>query len=68
MSKIPAVFLETLVGLTEEEAFDRCNSAGVACRTRTRGGKGMVGTADYRNDRVNLHLGENGLVLRASTG
>lgn len=65
--KVPQVFLDCLLGLTEDEARDRCTSAGLRMRVRRIDGKGMVGTNDFRNDRVNVHL-DRGLVTKAHPG
>ena len=43
-----------LIGLTPEVAAKVCEANGYRLRVRTRDGQGMVGTADFRQDRINV--------------
>jgi hypothetical protein len=56
-----------LVGLDEHDARSRCEAAGLACRVTKQDGQGMVGTMDYRPDRIGLVL-LSGKVVAASVG
>lgn len=59
--------INSVVGLTEEDAKAKIAAAGLKCRIRNKDGQAFIGTCDYRTDRVNLGIA-NGKVTSASIG
>jgi hypothetical protein len=60
-------FLNTLVGLTEEDAVLKIKEAGLRSRVRTRDDKSFMVTMDYREDRINLYI-QNNHIIKATIG
>jgi hypothetical protein len=62
-------FAESLVGLTKENAVKTIKdvSPNLLCRVRSVDGKGIIGTADFRMDRANIHL-VNNIVTKVTIG
>lgn len=58
---------EDVIGMEKQAAIDFCKTQGVKVRVRSEDGKSFIGTADYRMDRINLHI-ENGKVVKANRG
>lgn len=46
--------LGKLFGLTEKEAIEKIEAAGLKARVRKRDGQSFMGTCDARSDRINL--------------
>lgn len=63
----PKNFLETLIGKTKEDASLLISTFKMRTRIRSVDGMGTIGTADFRQDRVNLHL-VNNIVTKANIG
>lgn len=55
------------VGMTEEEAVQAIQAAGLKARIMCRDGQRYVGTCDFRLDRVNLTITQ-GKVTNATVG
>lgn len=54
-----------LVGLTEEEAIEKSSTWKI--RVRQRDGVGLMGTCDYRTDRLNFTI-VDGIVTKVNIG
>lgn len=59
--------LVSVINLPLGEAIVKIKEAGFRARIRSEDGVGRVGTADYRTDRVNLHV-VDGVVTEAGIG
>jgi len=59
--------LSSLLGLSKEAAIDIIHNHGMKSRVTSEDGKPLIGTRDYRLDRVNLNI-EQGKVTKASIG
>ena len=47
---------KTLVGMTEKAAQMTCATAGFKFRINMKDGKGRIGTADFRHDRIKVDI------------
>jgi hypothetical protein len=65
--KLQTELLETLIGMSETDAYKLCKENGYASRTTIEDGKPYIITCDLRFDRVNFEI-ENGLVTKANIG
>ena len=65
--KVPDEFLESLLGLSEEEAVNRCIDNGHRVRVTRTDDRYYIITMDLRFDRVNLEL-DNGVITKADVG
>jgi hypothetical protein len=61
------MIIKDVIGLSEQEAHELCAHAGYKTRIRSKDGVSIMGTCDFRRDRVNLVI-ENDKVIGASIG
>ena len=58
---------QDVIGMEKQAAIDFCKNQGVKVRVRSEDGQAFKGTADYRMDRINLHI-QDGKVIKANRG
>ena len=58
---------QDVIGMEKEAAIDLCKNQGVKVRVRSEDGQSFMGTADYRMDRINIHI-QDGKVVKATRG
>lgn len=58
---------QDVIGMDKQAAIDLINGQGLKVRVRSEDGQAFMGTADYRMDRINLHI-EDGKVTKANRG
>lgn len=58
---------QEVIGMEKQAAIDLITGQGVKCRVRSEDGQSFMGTADYRMDRINLHI-QDGKVIKANRG
>lgn len=63
----PESFLDSLIGKTKEDAALLIATMKMRTRIRSVDGMGTIGTADFRTDRVNIHLVKN-IVTKVTIG
>ncbi len=67
MKQISDEYLESLIGLTKNEAINKCDSYGYTVRVCMEDGVGCMVTMDFVFKRANLYI-EKGLVTKADRG
>lgn len=60
-------FLQSLIGLTKEQAKQACLTCNYSLRTTMEDGVGKICTMDFRLDRINVHI-EKGIITKATVG
>lgn len=58
---------QDVIGMEKQAAIDLIKGRGLKARVRSEDGQSFMGTADYRRDRINLHI-QDGKVVKASVG
>ena len=58
-----AKVMTDIIGLTKEEALSLCKENGLRVREQ-----GIVGTCDFRQDRLKIVVNRNGIVTSATVG
>lgn len=58
---------QEVIGMEKQAAIDLIKGQGLKARLRSEDGQSFMGTADYRMDRINLHI-QSGKVIKATRG
>ena len=61
-STIAGALAQSLIGMSEQAAKAACSAAGFKFRINSKDGKGRMGTADARGDRIKVDIAKDKIV------